>query len=53
MLPGHGEPVEDHRALIEERFVMHERRADKLHGLVTERPARRTSWRRSCGATSR
>ena len=38
VLPGHGEPVEDHRALIDERFVMHERRADKLHGLVTERP---------------
>ena len=38
VLPGHGEPVEDHRALIDERFVMHERRADKLHGLVAERP---------------
>ena len=36
--PGHGDPVEDHRALIDERFVMHERRADKLHGLVAERP---------------
>jgi len=36
--PGHGEPVDDHRALIDERFVMHERRADKLHGLVAERP---------------
>ena len=38
VLPGHGDPVEDHRALIDERFVMHERRADKLHGLVAERP---------------
>jgi hypothetical protein len=38
VLPGHGEPVDDHRALIDERFAMHERRADKLHGLVTERP---------------
>ena len=38
VLPGHGEPVEDHRALIDERFVMHDRRAAKLHGLVTERP---------------
>ena len=36
--PGHGDPVEDHRALIDERFVMHERRADKLHGLVADRP---------------
>lgn len=34
---GHGEPVEDHRALIEERFRMHERRADKLHGLIVKR----------------
>jgi glyoxylase-like metal-dependent hydrolase (beta-lactamase superfamily II) len=35
---GHGEPVEDHRGLIEERFRMHERRADKLCALITERP---------------
>jgi glyoxylase-like metal-dependent hydrolase (beta-lactamase superfamily II) len=35
---GHGEPVEDHRALIDERFRMHERRADKLCGLIAERP---------------
>ncbi|MGZ8632711.1 MAG: MBL fold metallo-hydrolase [Solirubrobacteraceae bacterium] len=38
VLPGHGEPVEDHRALIDERLVLHDRRADKLHGLVSERP---------------
>jgi glyoxylase-like metal-dependent hydrolase (beta-lactamase superfamily II) len=38
VLPGHGEPIEDHRALIDERFVMHERRARKLHGLIAERP---------------
>jgi glyoxylase-like metal-dependent hydrolase (beta-lactamase superfamily II) len=38
VLPGHGEPIEDHRALIDERFAMHERRARKLHGLVAERP---------------
>jgi glyoxylase-like metal-dependent hydrolase (beta-lactamase superfamily II) len=36
--PGPGDPVEDHRALIDERFAMHERRARKLHGLVAERP---------------
>lgn len=35
---GHGEPVEDHRALIDERFRMHERRADKLCALIAERP---------------
>ena len=29
---GHGEPVEDHRALIDERLRMHERRANKLYG---------------------
>lgn len=38
VLPGHGDPVEDHRALIDERLRMHERRARKLHGLVSERP---------------
>jgi glyoxylase-like metal-dependent hydrolase (beta-lactamase superfamily II) len=36
---GHGEPVEDHRALIDERFQMHERRADKLCGLIEKRPS--------------
>jgi glyoxylase-like metal-dependent hydrolase (beta-lactamase superfamily II) len=36
--PGHGEPVEDHGALIDERFRMHERRADKLCRLIEERP---------------
>ena len=35
---GHGEPVEDHRGLIDERFGMHERRADKLCALIAERP---------------
>jgi glyoxylase-like metal-dependent hydrolase (beta-lactamase superfamily II) len=38
VLPGHGDPVDDHRALIDERFVMHDRRADKIHGLLVERP---------------
>lgn len=36
---GHGEPVEDHRAIIDERFRMHERRADKLYGLIEKRPS--------------
>lgn len=35
---GHGEPVEDHRKLIDERMGMHERRADRLYKLVAERP---------------
>ncbi len=36
---GHGEPVEDHRTLIDERMKMHERRANKLYGLIAERPS--------------
>ena len=35
---GHGEPVEDHRKLIDERMGMHERRANRLYKLVAERP---------------
>ena len=38
MLPGHGDPITDHRELIDERFRMHRRRAEKLHGLITEKP---------------
>ena len=38
VLAGHGEPVRDHVALIDERFRMHERRAAKLAGLIGERP---------------
>jgi glyoxylase-like metal-dependent hydrolase (beta-lactamase superfamily II) len=38
VLPGHGEPVEDHRTLIDERMRLHERRERKLHGLIAERP---------------
>ncbi len=36
---GHGEPVEDHRKLIDERFLMHERRANRLYGLIAKRPS--------------
>jgi glyoxylase-like metal-dependent hydrolase (beta-lactamase superfamily II) len=36
--PGHGEPVTDHVALIDERFALHERRARKIGGLIEERP---------------
>ncbi|MDQ4048495.1 MAG: MBL fold metallo-hydrolase [Actinomycetota bacterium] len=38
VLPGHGDPITDHRPLIDERFALHRRRADKLHGLIAERP---------------
>ena len=38
VLPGHGDPVTDHRALIDERFALHRRRADKIHRLLAERP---------------
>jgi glyoxylase-like metal-dependent hydrolase (beta-lactamase superfamily II) len=34
VLPGHGEPVRDHRSLIDERFAQNERRAEKLHALL-------------------
>jgi glyoxylase-like metal-dependent hydrolase (beta-lactamase superfamily II) len=38
VLPGHGDPITDHRALIDERLTLHERRAEKIHGLIAERP---------------
>jgi glyoxylase-like metal-dependent hydrolase (beta-lactamase superfamily II) len=38
VLAGHGEPVLDHVALIDERFRMHDRRAEKIARLVAERP---------------
>ena len=38
LLPGHGDPITDHRALIDERFALHKRRAEKIYGLVAERP---------------
>ncbi len=38
VLPGHGEPIDDHRALIDDRLAGHERRARKLAGLLGERP---------------
>ena len=38
VLPGHGDPVTDHRGLIDERFALHRRRADKIHHLIAERP---------------
>jgi glyoxylase-like metal-dependent hydrolase (beta-lactamase superfamily II) len=38
VLTGHGEPITDHRALIDERFRLHRRRAEKILGLIAERP---------------
>ena len=38
VLPGHGDPITDHRTLIDQRFELHRRRANKMHGLLTERP---------------
>jgi glyoxylase-like metal-dependent hydrolase (beta-lactamase superfamily II) len=37
VLPGHGDPITDHRALIDQRFEMHARRAEKLYDLISER----------------
>jgi glyoxylase-like metal-dependent hydrolase (beta-lactamase superfamily II) len=38
VLPGHGDPITDHRALIDERYALHRRRADKIYQLIAERP---------------
>jgi hypothetical protein len=38
ILPGHGDPFSDHVALIDERLRMHERRAEKLRGLLADGP---------------
>lgn len=35
-LSGHGEPIVDHRALIDERFALTEKRVEKLHRLLVE-----------------
>jgi glyoxylase-like metal-dependent hydrolase (beta-lactamase superfamily II) len=38
VLPGHGDPITDHRTLIDERLALHERRAEKICDLIAERP---------------
>ena len=38
VLPGHGDPITDHRTLIDERFALHRRRAEKIFKLIAERP---------------
>jgi glyoxylase-like metal-dependent hydrolase (beta-lactamase superfamily II) len=42
VLSGHGDPITDHVALIDERFEMHRRRAEKIYGLIAE--GRRTGY---------
>ncbi len=39
VLPGHGDPIDDHVALIDERVRLHERRAAKLLGMLAGRPS--------------
>jgi uncharacterized protein YycO len=36
--PGHGEAVTDHAALIDERLRMHDRRAEKIAGMLAGGP---------------
>jgi glyoxylase-like metal-dependent hydrolase (beta-lactamase superfamily II) len=38
VLPGHGRPIIDHAALIDERFRLHERRARKMLRLISAQP---------------
>jgi glyoxylase-like metal-dependent hydrolase (beta-lactamase superfamily II) len=38
VLAGHGEPVTDHVALIDERFRLHARRAEKIRRLIAKGP---------------
>ncbi len=38
VLPGHGQPITDHAPLIDKRFRMHDRRAEKIHGLIAAQP---------------
>jgi glyoxylase-like metal-dependent hydrolase (beta-lactamase superfamily II) len=38
VLSGHGQPITDHAALIDERFRLHRRRAEKIRRLIASRP---------------
>jgi glyoxylase-like metal-dependent hydrolase (beta-lactamase superfamily II) len=38
VLSGHGDPITDHVALIDERLAFHAKRAEKIHGLIAEQP---------------
>jgi glyoxylase-like metal-dependent hydrolase (beta-lactamase superfamily II) len=37
LFAGHGEPITDHVALIDARLASHERRKEKIYGLIAER----------------
>jgi glyoxylase-like metal-dependent hydrolase (beta-lactamase superfamily II) len=37
VLSGHGEPIVDHVALIDDRLLKHERRKEKIYALIAER----------------
>jgi len=36
VLSGHGEPITDHLALIDDRITKHDRRKEKIHNLIAE-----------------
>ena len=38
VLSGHGEPITDHVALIDDRLAKHDRRKEKIYDLIAERP---------------
>jgi glyoxylase-like metal-dependent hydrolase (beta-lactamase superfamily II) len=38
VLSGHGEPIVDHVALIDDRLATHERRKEKIYKLIAEQP---------------
>ncbi len=38
VLPGHGDPIVDHVSLIDERFRLHRRRAEKIRKLIASQP---------------
>jgi glyoxylase-like metal-dependent hydrolase (beta-lactamase superfamily II) len=38
VLPGHGAPITEHASLIDERFRMHQRRAEKIRRLIAACP---------------
>jgi glyoxylase-like metal-dependent hydrolase (beta-lactamase superfamily II) len=38
VLPGHGEPITDHVALIDSRLAGHDRRKEKIYRLIAQQP---------------
>jgi glyoxylase-like metal-dependent hydrolase (beta-lactamase superfamily II) len=46
VLGGHGAPITDHAALIDERMRLHERRAERIRRLIAQRP--RTAYELAC-----